>query len=194
MTEALQRQETALDSPEHQQLDELERRMLASGAPVIDLPLIHRFTPGLYMREIFMPAGTLLTSKIHMTEHPFVILTGRVSVRIIETGVTEHFTAPHVGVTRPGTRRLLYIHEDCRWITFHPIGEDEFENVPAIESRIIQRRQLADGFCAADEYKALLRDAGVPEIGAGAIAGIIKLAEDTEGVAGDRKENEPCLG
>ena len=59
-----------------ERIDRLEAVMLASGEPV-ELPLTHRFTPGLYAREIFMPAGTLLTSRIHNTAHPYVVLSGR---------------------------------------------------------------------------------------------------------------------
>ena len=43
------------------------------------------------------------------------------------TDKTELLTAWHHGITYPGTRRVLFIHEDCRWTTFHPtnrIGYD----------------------------------------------------------------------
>lgn len=141
-----------------QRIDELETSLLDSGLPVVDLPLVHRFTPGLYAREIFMPAGTLLTSKIHKTEHPYVVISGRVSVYIPGEGVV-HLEAGHVGITKPNTRRVLYIHEDCRWITFHPIAPEEAGDVNMIEARIIERRELADGSTANDRYRALLEEA-----------------------------------
>ena len=47
-------------------VDELELAMM-ENYPAVDLPLKHYFTKGLYCREIFMPKGTLLTSKIHKT-------------------------------------------------------------------------------------------------------------------------------
>lgn len=141
---------------DHASIDGLERAMLAGEAPLVDLPVVHRFTPGLYTREIFMPAGTLLTSRIHKTEHPYVITKGRVSVYIPGEGV-QHLEAGHVGITRPGTRRVLYIHEDCTWLTFHPLvpGEDdgsEEERLAAIEARIIDRRELADGKTGHELY------------------------------------------
>ena len=106
-----------------ERIDRLEAVMLASGEPV-ELPLTHRFTPGLYAREIFMPAGTLLTSRIHNTAHPYVVLSGRARVFIDGVGVQD-LQAGHVGITQPGTRRVLYIVEDCRWVTFHPLAEGE---------------------------------------------------------------------
>lgn len=155
--------ETAMLTPDRapaqmERLDKLEAAMLATAA-MVELPLTHRFTPGLYAREIFMPAGTLLTSRIHKTEHPYVVLSGKVSVYIPGVGV-EHFEAPFVGVTKPYTRRVLYIHEDCRWVTFHPLTDEESaaQDVDLIEARIIERRELADGMTAFEHYSLLLEE------------------------------------
>lgn len=91
---------------------------------------VHRFTPGLYTREIFMSAGTLCVTLLHKTEHPFVIIQGIVSVFIPGQGVERYF-APHIGITKPGTRRLLYCHTDVRWMTFHPTDLTDLEEIEA---------------------------------------------------------------
>lgn len=138
-----------------EKIDKLEAELLANF-PVVDCPLTHRFTPGLYTREIFMPAGTLITSKIHKTEHPFVILSGVVKVWTEDEGVVE-LSAGHVGITKPGTRRILYIVSDCRWATFHPLTEAEnaAQDVDLIEARIIEPRNIE----ITGKYKALLNEA-----------------------------------
>lgn len=121
--------------------------------PQVECPLVHRFTPGLYSREIFMPAGSLIISKLHKTEHPYVISKGRVSVWTEESGVVQ-LQAPFCGITKPGTRRILFIHDDCVWTTFHPTKETDLEKIegelieprePAreIDTRIIQQLQEA---------------------------------------------------
>ena len=99
-------------------VDEIEAEML--NLPTVDCPLIHLFTPGMYVRQIFMPEGTLLTSKIHNTEHPYCVSKGIVSVKI-DNGEWQSIEAPYLGVTKKGTRRILFIHEDCIWQTFHPL-------------------------------------------------------------------------
>lgn len=88
----------------------------------------HRFTPGMYSREILMPKGTLLTSKIHMTEHQYVVTEGIAHVWTEQAGVVT-LQAPYVGITKPGTRRILYIEQDCRWITFHPTEETDLKKI-----------------------------------------------------------------
>ena len=85
-------------------------------------PTEHLFLPGMYLRRIFMPAGSLLTSMQHKTRHPFVIESGKLRV-MDQTGVVE-YEAPVVGITEAGTKRVLYIYEDTTWITFHANPEN----------------------------------------------------------------------
>ena len=119
-----------------ERVDELEAEML-SNFPVIDCPVKHIFTPKLYSREIFMPAGSLITSKIHKTEHPYVVSKGVVSVWI-DNGKEVLIKAPYSGITKPGTRRVLYVWEDCIWTTFH-VDEEDSKDVDKIEERIIEK-------------------------------------------------------
>lgn len=103
--------------------------------PPVDCPLVHRFTNNMYIREIFMPAGSLITSKIHKTEHPFVISKGSCTVWTDE-GESMTLSAPYCGITKPNTRRVLFIHEDCVWTTFHVTDKKTPEEV---EDDIIQK-------------------------------------------------------
>jgi hypothetical protein len=106
-------------------IDELELKM-ATEFPMVDCPLVHRFTNGMYIREIFMPKGTLITSKIHKTQHPFTVSKGVVSVKI-DSGEWQTIEAPYTGITQAGTRRVLLIHEDCVWTTYH-INKDNCQD------------------------------------------------------------------
>jgi hypothetical protein len=101
-------------------LDELE--FVLSKLPQAVMPLVHMFTDGLYVRQIEIPAGTLLTSMEHTTEHPFVILSGVIDV--ISCFEKIQYTGPCVGITKPGTKRVLFAHSDTVWLTFHPNPEN----------------------------------------------------------------------
>jgi hypothetical protein len=83
-----------------------------------DYKLDEALTPGIYVRELTMPAGQLVVSRIHMETHPFCILEGEVTV--YDGKGVQHIKAPYKGVTIAGTKRVLYVHRDTRWITFHP--------------------------------------------------------------------------
>jgi hypothetical protein len=74
-----------------------------------------------------MPAGALVVSRIHMHEHPFVILSGKVSVFDGETSTV--LEAPYRGITKAGTKRILYCHEPTVWVTFHPTDKTTLEEI-----------------------------------------------------------------
>lgn len=96
--------------------DKIEYAMCQSEEKV-ECPLTHVFTPGLYTRTIFMPAGSLVMSMTHNTRHPFIISTGEVDVISPEGSVT--YVAPYMGITQPGTKRFLHVKQDTTWTTFH---------------------------------------------------------------------------
>lgn len=77
----------------------------------------HDFADGQYIRTIVMPKGLALVSKIHNKNHPFFIMKGECSI-YTEKGL-ERVKAPHNGVTLAGTQRLMFIHEECTFITVH---------------------------------------------------------------------------
>jgi hypothetical protein len=127
-------------------IDEFEA-LLAKCTPV-ECALNHSWIDGQgYVREIFMPAGTWVTSMIHKYEHPFAIIQGRVSVFSENDGV-QILEAGYRGITKPHTRRVLFIHEDCIWVTFHPTtifpkdGSEEsiLEAIELITNEIIEKR------------------------------------------------------
>lgn len=97
-------------------------------------PLKHSFGDGVYVREIFIPAGFYGVTKIHKKTHPYFILKGKVKV-ITEEG-TVIIEAPFQGMTPAGTRRALVALEDTVWITVHATKETDLTK---IEDEIIAK-------------------------------------------------------
>ena len=108
-------------------MDEIESKMVANNDLLV-FPLVHRFTDGLYTREVTMPKGSLVTSKTHLLQHQYFILKGKALVWNNE-GDAVYLESPYVGITEANTRRLLYIIEDCVWATSHPNPNNEILEV-----------------------------------------------------------------
>jgi mannose-6-phosphate isomerase-like protein (cupin superfamily) len=127
--------DTALLNPEMMNLlDGVEAQLIASFPPV-ECPVTHRFVPGLYCREIFMPAGTVVTSKIHKTQHFYIILEGSGIIHL--NGKAEPYEASgKICVTEPGTRRAIAVLTDTRWATFHV---HDSQDLGEIENDIIEK-------------------------------------------------------
>lgn len=83
----------------------------------IHCPLEHSFSDGIYVRQISIPAGTLLTGKIHKHDHPNFLLKGEVIV-VTEDG-EETLIAPRAMMSKAGTKRALYAVTDLVWTTIH---------------------------------------------------------------------------
>ncbi len=109
-------------------VDGIEAAIVA-GLKLIELPLKHIFTPGLYQRIIYIPANTALTSRVHKYEHPFVISKGKIIVINELTNEREIFEAPYHGITKPGTRRALCAITDTIWATFHVTDMTDHEKI-----------------------------------------------------------------
>jgi hypothetical protein len=106
-------------------IDEMEAELMKH--PQAQCEWIHRFTPGMYIREIFIPAGTLLTSRIHCTEHPYMVTMGLCSVSLDGAPGELIDARDHtfLGITKAGTRRVIHVIEPTIWITFHPNPSNE---------------------------------------------------------------------
>ena len=90
-------------------------------------PVKHTFAGGCYIREIYNPANQLLVTKIHKKEHPFFLMKGEMSI-LTEEGI-QNIKAPYQGVTKPGTKRAIYTHEECVFITVHATDNTIIEDV-----------------------------------------------------------------
>lgn len=91
---------------------------IIANQPQVECPVTHRFTPNMYIREVFVPAGTLLTSEIHKKEHPHVLSMGKITMWDGE-GQQITVSAPYCGITKENARRVVLVHEDCIFTTFH---------------------------------------------------------------------------
>lgn len=110
--------------------------------PQADCPVRHWFAPGLYMREMLIPAGVCLTGKIHRHEHFCIISQGTLSVHN-EDGV-KLLTAPCTFLSHPGVKRVGYAHTDTVFTTIHANPDDE-RDIETLEKRYV-----------ADTYQELL--------------------------------------
>ena len=100
--------------------------------PPVECPVTHRFAPGVYLREIFMPKGSIVIGKIHKTEHFNVIIKGSCVVYTVEG--REEYTAPATFVSKAGVQKVVLMRDDCQWQTIHVTDET---NIDAIEKEVI---------------------------------------------------------
>lgn len=115
-------------------VDAMEARMLQH--PQIDVPVTHRFAPGVYLREVLMPAGSFIIGQRHKTKHFNIVSEGRVSVML--DGVVSQIVAPCTFVSEAGVRKVLFCHEDTRWATVHATDETD---IAKLELALVEKTE-----------------------------------------------------
>lgn len=98
-----------------EQIDELEGIML--DLPQIDISVTHRFSAGVYVREVTLPKGSFAIGHAHKKDCINVVLSGRVSVLV--DGAVCQIEAGTVFTGKAMQRKVGYVHEDSRWLTLH---------------------------------------------------------------------------
>lgn len=116
---------TAPPETMRQKVERLERE-IAQTEPV-DCPVVHHFAPGLYAREMTIPAGTILTGAVHKTEHLSIISAGRILVTT-DDGVKE-ICAPYTFVSKAGAKRAGVALETTVWTTLHVTEETDLDKL-----------------------------------------------------------------
>lgn len=119
----------------------LQEAIFASGAPLLEIPVTHYFSQGVYAREMRVAAGTVVVGKIHKFEQLNILSQGRVRVQT-EKGV-EVLEAPFTMVAPAGAKRVFYAETDAVWTVIHGTDETDIEKIEAhfIEPEALQIEQ-----------------------------------------------------
>ena len=101
-------------------VEEIANNLLDLNNPV-DMPVKHHHSPGVYVREIFMPARSVVVGKVHKTRHLNIIQSG---IATIITPYRKFLVAgPCTFESFEGDQKIGIIHEDCVWSTVHVTDE-----------------------------------------------------------------------
>lgn len=140
-------------------LQEVEKMML--DLPQESAPVIHRFAPGLYIREVSLPGGTFAIGHEQTTEHLNIMVKGKVHMA---DGTT--LTAPMIFVGKPG-RKAGFIEEDTVWLNIYATEETDVEKLEATylrKSEVFTEHEKAREMNtdeAREDFARMLNDLGV---------------------------------
>lgn len=107
-----------------------------------ECPVTHHFGEGVYIREMFIPAGTVVVGKHHRHESVNLLMQGTITVLTPE-GKPKTLKAPQILFAPPGAK-CVYAHTDVIWANVHHTTEtdlaviekifiDETKNVQLLE-------------------------------------------------------------
>jgi hypothetical protein len=98
--------------------------------PQVECPVVHHFGPGIYIREVTLPAGALAIGHAQRFQHLNIMLTGAVAT-VGDDGQTKVLRAPMIFVGKPG-RKLGYVLETCIWQNVYATDERDIDKLEAM--------------------------------------------------------------
>ena len=113
-------------TPTLEQIYHLEALILQGDQ--VETPTKHYFAPGLYAREMFIPAGTVLTGAVHKVEH-LSLFVGDITVWI--DGGMVRLTGHNTFISKPGAKRVGYAHADTWCTGFFPTDKTDIAELEA---------------------------------------------------------------
>ena len=105
---------------------DLEKEMLEM--PQADCPVAHHFGPGIYIREVTLPAGIFAVGHAQRYEHLNIMLTGKVA--IVDGDQVRVLEAPLIFTGKPG-RKVGYVLETCVWQNVYATNETDIDTLEA---------------------------------------------------------------
>ena len=136
--------------------------------PQVDCPVVHRFGPGIYIREIFVPAGTFIIGHYHKYAHTNIMLKGKATL-VMEDGTISQLQAPFLYVGTPG-RKMAHVHEDMVWQNIYATDETDIEKLEEMllikgevwneHTNLRLRTEKLNQKINHDDYEAMLIDIG----------------------------------
>ncbi|MFA6718928.1 MAG: hypothetical protein WCS15_07595 [Prevotella sp.] len=106
-------------------INQIKDRMLAM--PQAPCPVVHRFAPGMYIREIHIPAGTLLMGHLHRFPQLNIFIQGKM-LMLAEDGSTKEIAAPQTFMGVAG-RKIGYAIEDVIWQNIFVTEETDIDKL-----------------------------------------------------------------
>jgi hypothetical protein len=103
-----------------------------------ELPLEHFICNKTYTRQITLPKDMLLTGKVHNFDHVSILSKGDVSV-MTPDGINR-IKAPATWISKAGTKRLIYVHEETIWSTIH---HSEHTTVEDLQNELVHESDLS---------------------------------------------------
>lgn len=109
-------------------IEQVESHLL--DLPQVECPVVHHFGPGIYIREVTLPTGTLAIGHAQRFEHLNIMLTGAVAM-VGDDGQTKVLRAPMIFVGKPG-RKLGYVLETCIWQNVYATEERDIDKLESM--------------------------------------------------------------
>jgi len=118
--------------------DDVIEKVVSAGlaCPQAEASIVHRFGPGIYIREMHTKAGAFAIGKMHKHPHMNIVLSGSCVYYTVK-GERREVVAPATMVT-PAGRKIAIFLEDTVWLNVYSTN---LKDVDAIEKEFFEESE-----------------------------------------------------
>lgn len=102
--------------------------------PQREIDVTHKFSDGLYYREILIPEGSAMTGRVHKQNDMNIVFYGTVDI-LTETGDMKRVVGPCSFTGKAGVKQFGIAVEDTLWATVH---HTHLTDLDAIEKELFE--------------------------------------------------------
>lgn len=106
----------------------LMNEIISLGEPMPDCKLKHIFSDGIYVREVTMPAGSLIVGRIHTTEHLNEVISGECQIFTADEELVIR-KGGDIFTSKAGVQKVGLCITDVVWRTIHATNETNIEKL-----------------------------------------------------------------
>jgi len=133
---------------ENKKAEELQRFIIKNndlegffgdGKEILDipeLPIKHEFADQIYLRQMLMHEGQIVVGAIHNHEHVWFLMKGKITIN--DNGEVIDHIAPCYMVSKPGSKRIIYAHEDSIFVNVHK-NPSNTKDLSQLEEEIVSK-------------------------------------------------------
>ena len=89
----------------------------------------HMFSDGVYVRTMFVPAGTFVIGKVHKFKTVNIMTKGTALIYAGPNKPAVKIEAPLTFVSNPMERKMAFFLEDSEWVNVHPTEQTDLEKI-----------------------------------------------------------------
>lgn len=123
-------------------IEQVEAHMLNQDQA--DCPVAHHFGPGVYIREVFLPAGIVAVGHKHKQKHMNMMVKGKMALLVDDR--VEVVEAPFMMVSDAG-RKVAYVIEDAVWQNIYATDETDIDK---LEDMFLEKSDTFKAFESAN--------------------------------------------
>jgi len=132
-----------LQKTKHDAMIKLEYEI--AKLPPANIEMRHYFANGVYVREMRIPAGTVVTGKEHLYQSINQLIVGKCV--LFCDNESKEMQAPVIFVSEPGSKKALFAIEDCI-----------FQNILPNPDNVTDLEQIEQKYVITEPYQVALKE------------------------------------